>query len=257
MTHRVSRLLFCGLAVLAASVASAAGTLPKDGTWARYYVVLKSDSGNERVLRTTVRFVGTVVEKGKKHRWVEIGDDVEEEAGGGKKVTKNYAIKFLISEKDLRTASNPIQHFVRAMHGEAGKPPEPIVASQRFREVYDAFNGQSLLFLSGPSRSAKTTKHKRTIDYQDGRLSITSGRAGTNVTHFHFLANSKAIISWKRTYELWTHKAVPLGMASLKYRVVQTRTDEKGKVRVIRTETGEYTIEAWGTDAKTAIPNAK
>lgn len=256
MPRHITCVLFA-FAVLVASPAHSAEQLPKDGSWARYYVVLKSSSGNERTLRTTVRFVGTVVENGEKHRWVEIGDSVEEDAGGGKKETKHYAIKFLISEKALRTASNPIQHFVRARQGEAGKPPEPIVASQRFREVYDAFNGQSLLFLSGASKSAKMTKHKRTIDYQDGRLSIASGRAGTNVTHFHFLANSKAVISWKRTYELWTHKAVPLGMASLKYRVVQTRTDEKGKVRVIRTETGEYTVEAWGRDAKTALPDAK
>jgi hypothetical protein len=254
MPRHITCVLFA-FAVLVASPAHSAEQLPKDGSWARYYVVLKSSSGSERTLRTTVRFVGTVVENGEKLRWVEIGDSVERDEGG-KKITRHYAIKFLISEKNLRTASNPIQHFVRAWQGEVGKPAERIDATRRSHEVYDAFNGQSLLFLAGASKASKATKAKRSIDYQDGRLSIASGRSGTNVTHFHPV-NTKISLSWKRTYELWTHKSIPLGMASLKYGVVRSRTDEKGKVMVVRTENGEYTVEAWGADAKSALPNAK
>lgn len=254
MSRHIARLLLCGILAIVNSGAGAAERLPKDGAWARYYVTMKSESGRERTLRTTVRFVGTVVKNGERLRWVEIGDTVEEDEGG-RKVDRHYAIKFLISEKDLLTSTNPIRHFVQACHAEVGKRADKIEANKRYREVYDAFNAQSLLFLAGPSKRSKPTARSRTIDYQDGRLKIPSGHTGTNVSRF--TANPKSTLEWKRTYEIWRHKAVSLGMASLKYRVVRTRTDEKGKVSVQEISHGEYTVEAWGTNAKTALPSIK
>jgi hypothetical protein len=260
MHRSVSRVCRWGFVTSAALLLSAvpllaADKLPKDGAWARYYVVAKLSDGSERVTRTTVRFVGTVVEKGEKHRWVELVERYERDSNGKRLVDQN-ALKFLISEKHLRTASNPIQHFVRGWYGSVDKPPQEMDASRRSQEIFDAFHGQSLLFLAGPSKGSKPTKNPHTIDYQNGRLSIKSGRAGTYTSEYH-PATVKIVLSWKSKYELWTHKSVPLGMAALKYRLVQSRTDEKGKTTEQRSENYEYTVEAWGTDAKSAFPDAK
>ena len=248
MSRHVSRLLFYGVAVLFTSAAPAADKLPKDGAWARYYVVVSFPNGKEYLSRYSIRFVGTVVENGKRHRWIEFFSD-HTIRGGGKSVRK-----FLLPEKALRESSHPLRQYVRGWKGEPGKTPMPLPTSGPEKERA-AIGGTSLLFLPAVLKPSKVTRNPRTVDYQKGRLRMKSGRAGT----FRDMIQEAdgRVITWKSDYEVWSHKNVPLWMVSRKSKefVIYKNPNEKETVGSRRTL--ELTLEDWGTDAKSALPNAK
>lgn len=260
--HRRASLIcrsgFAAGAVLLISAGSlhAADKLPKDGTWARYYAYSKMPDGKEFASRTTIRFVGTVVENGKKHRWIEWTlSDVP--ADGGKKKPVTFVRKFLLPEKALRESSHPLREFVRGWEGYEGKTPRKVPISGEEREIAILSAGETtLLILPGVLKTTKATGNSRTIDYQQGQLRVASGRAGSYKAVFRS-ATSPTHYTWKVNYELWLHKDVPLKMASLKTKLVLTTKDAKGKQTVRDRGTTEYSVEAWGTNAKSAFPNAK
>jgi hypothetical protein len=63
--------------------------------------------------------------------------------------------------------------------------------------------------------------------------------------------------SWKTDYQVWRHKDVPLGMASAKTATVIIIKQANGKPMVRDFGRIEWWVEAWGTDAKSAFPDAK
>jgi hypothetical protein len=254
MSRRFSLLLFCGIVVSFASVTQAAGKLPKDGAWARYYVLFKSADGTERTARTTIRFTGTVVEKGERHRYVEWTDAQKQIGEDGKKTTKTSVRKFLVTEKSLRESRHPLREFVRGWSGEEGQPPV-IETVRGNRELADAIDGRYLLFLPGVMSAASSTPKPRTIDYQMGQLRIKTGRTGTRETRYQ--PRPGLVFTWKTDYQVWRHKDVPLGMASAKTATVIIIKQANGKPMVRDFGRIEWWVEAWGTDAKSAFPDAK
>lgn len=249
-----------GFAIAAAASMSAApllaaDKLPKDGAWARYYVLHKDPDGTERTIRTMIRFVGTVREKGERCRYVEWTDAMKVDGGDGKKTTRRFVYKFLLTEKSLRESPQPLLQFVRGWRGEEGKTPEPLVTSQSERERAN-FGGTTVLFLPGVLKTTKPTRDSRTVDYQQGQLRIKSGRSGTYQARYHAIT-APVNYNWKTEYELWLHKDVPLGFASARHKTVLIRQREKGKKTVRDLGTTEWWVEAWGTGAKSVFPSAK
>ena len=123
MTRRFSRLLVLGISLFAAPTVLAEETLPKDGTWARYYVLNTDEAGVEKSGHQPIRFVGTVTENGEKLRWIEFVDTTSDESSvGGKPKTNTDVHSFLIPEKALRASTNPIRLFVRGWSSDRGKP---------------------------------------------------------------------------------------------------------------------------------------
>jgi len=255
MSRHTSQFLLCGTAIVFASVAQAADELPKDGAWARYYVQSKGPDGTEHTFHTTIRFVGTVVEKGKRCRWVEWTEAVPADGDDGKKTIRKSVLKFLFTEKSLRESSQPLPEFIRGWSGEEGKPPSPLETTQRNRETTN-ISGTNLVFLPGVLKTTKATRNPRTVDYQQGQLRLKTGRSGTYEAVYH-PSTVPLVFTWKTDYELWLHKDVPLGMASTRMKMVFIRKDAKGKKTVRDLATIEWWVEAWGTDAKSAFPDAK
>jgi hypothetical protein len=218
-------------------------------------VLFKSADGTERTGRTTIRFTGTVVEKGERHRYVEWTDAPEQSGDDGKKTTKKSVRKFLVTEKSLRESRHPLREFVRGWSGEEGKPPVPIEADRRSRELADAIDGRYLLFLPGVMSAASSTRKPRAVDYQKGQLRVESGRTGTHETRYQ--PRPGLDFSWKTDYQVWRHKDVPLGMASAKTATVIIIKQANGKPMVRDFGRIEWWVEAWGTDAKSAFPDAK
>ncbi|MFQ5734667.1 MAG: hypothetical protein ACE5KM_22265 [Planctomycetaceae bacterium] len=255
MSRHFSRLLVFGIAGLTSSAVPAADRLPKDGTWARYFVHNKRANGVEDIMHTTIRFVGTVTEHGERYRWIEWTDAFEIDGNDGKTVIRKDVQKFLVSEKSLRTSPHPLRYFIRGWRGEEGKTAAAIEPDRLHRETADV-QGITLLFLPGVLKTTKPTRNSRAIDYQQGQLRIRSGRAGTYRAVRHAIT-APLVYTWKTDYELWLHKDVPLGMASVKMKLVFIRKAADGTTTVRNLATTEYSVEAWGTNAKSALPNAR
>jgi hypothetical protein len=254
----ICRWVFASSAAVLMSAVSlfAADKLPKDGAWARYYVYSKMPDGNEYASHRTIRFVGTVVENGKTHRWIE-WSLADAPADGGKKKPITFVRKFLLTEKSLRESSHPLREFVRGWEGFEGKTPRRIATKGDDRELaIVSAGGSQLLFLPGVLKTTKPSRSSRTIDYQHGQLRVKSGCVGTYEDVYRPMTAPLAS-TWKTDYELWLHRDVPLGMASVKKKMVLIRKDAKGKKTVRDLGTSEWWVEAWGTDAKSAFPDAK
>lgn len=235
----------------------AADELPKDGAWARYYVVTKTD-GEERSWKRTIRFVGTVTENGEKHRWVEFADLSTQQSESAKPRHIRDVHKLLIPEKALRESTNPIRHAVRgwSLYGSSGQGPAKIAELERRRQVFDWSYGPPLTFLPASRKRATSTKNSKTIDYQKGQLKISNGAKGRH-TAIYRATTAPVVYTWKTDYERWRHKSIPLGTAALKLTTSFYRKSGKEKPVLVRKYAEEYVIEAWGTDAKSALPKAE
>jgi hypothetical protein len=238
----------------------AADKLPKDGAWARYYVHGKYSNGRELIWRMTVRLVGTVVEDGRKLRWLEVSQTFEPERPGNtgeKKVTSVH--KLLIPERALLESGSPLKQFVRGwLWDNVIKRADKLDTRQRDRLYYAAMLRPFVMFFPGPLKQTRPTRHARDVDYQNGRLHVAGGLAGQHVARWHaFTVPEQRWIT--DDVELWLHKDVPLRMASATLkRTYRFKEDGKNKPEKVRISGDEdYTVEAWGTGATSALPKAQ
>lgn len=254
MTRRFLRSIVLGIPFIVLPAAVAAETLPKAGTWARYYVYQKYQSGVERSYRQTIRFLGTVTENGEKHRWVEFVNVGRLKTSEGKPITEIY--RLLVPEKVLRESTNPLRQFVRGWWSQQGAPRKSFetLDLRRMRHNLDQYFGPSLVWLPGLSKSAKATKNSRTVHYQNGQLNIEKGHRGTHMAVRR--TTPPVVYSWKTSYEIWRHKSVAM-MAAGEFRTVLCSRRAKDKEKVRYTTTFSYTIEAWGSKGESSLPPAK
>jgi hypothetical protein len=265
MNRTVSRVCRWGFATSAAVLMSvvplfAADELPKDGAWARYYVHAKSSNGRENSSRLTIGMVGTVVEGGKKLRWIEVSETYEPERPKKPREKKYTSVlKLLVPERALLESDAPLKQLVRGWSWDnVSKRVDKVDTGKRDLQRFEAFYRPYVVYFPGPLKRAKRTRNSRDVDHQKGRLQIAGGLAGHNIARWHAFTVPEQR-SMTLDVELWLHKDVPLGMASAKltrtYRFKKDGNKEPEKVRVVSDV--EFTVEAWGTDAKSAFPNAK
>ena len=226
-------LTFLGTSLAAEEIAI---PLPKDGAWARYHVTTthEADTRNQTSTRNeTIKFVGTAVSDGVRHRWI------EQSFGGFEDRTTNV-MKTLVAEKVLNSAW-PLAAERRWWHKMGDQPVKEVGT---LGPEYGVF---SLVF-PGSYNTAKPLKEARTIEYQHGRLEIQEGLAGRQDIS---LQNNAENIRFEIEYKVWRHPNVPLGIAAAK---ISLRTHEFGSLNPRETYTTEFALEDCGTDAKTSLP---
>jgi hypothetical protein len=238
----------------------AADKLPKDGAWARYYVYAKSSNGRENVSRLTISMVGTVVEGGRKLRWIEVSETYQPERPEKPREKKYTSVlKLLVPERALLESDAPLKQLVRGWRWDNfSHRADKVDTGKRDLQHFEALYRPYVLFFPGPLKQAKPTRNNRDVDHQTGRLHIAGGLAGHNVARWHAFTVPEQR-SMTVDVELWLHKDVPLRMASAKlkrtYRFKKDGSKQPAKVRVVSDV--EFTVEAWGTGAKSALPDAK
>ena len=245
-------LLTSMIAVLAMSLCSGAAEktpsakLPADGAWVRYYVQAFDFNGRETISRMTIKLVGTQKVKGEVCRWLEFQDSVP----GNAKL--RGVTKFLIPEKDLLKSRNPLAHVVRAWE-KTPTGARNMLKGITHIEYLDIFHGAALVFLPGPMAHAKTVAKRKSIDYQHGRLEMTKSFTGVHKVSYRSIF-SPTIFSFHTDYTIWRHPKLAFGFAAATMKL--TRFNSEVKARRY-TWSIKYTVEAWGTDAKTALPKYK
>ena len=208
--------------------------LSPDGSWTRYYVVQKQDSGREIIFRLTIRSVGRVRKDGRWHRWIEYEAKYRE-------IGRPYIHKFLISEKALIGSEKPMEHVVKYLYRDA----EGLVTAGD--TAFARHFGMPFLFLPGTLKKTKTVKESRTVDYQKGRLTISTARSG--VYSWSWQAQTiKQFRTIETRYKVWLHKDVPFGFA-----YAEMKWTYKKDGRPAHSATFEFSFEETGTGAKPAF----
>jgi hypothetical protein len=114
----------------------------------------------------------------------------------------------------------------------------------------DYYFGHHMIMFPGPQQKAQVIEEKRLVEYQQGRLELGEARAGKRV------ASRQAVtVAQKQTiqtdFTVWNHPTVSAGFVAGKTRV-QVLFDDVPN----RAFAEELTIEDFGTDAKSAIPES-
>lgn len=211
--------------------------LPKDGSWARYHMTIKDEmpEARERTATMTIRSVGVVTEKGERCRWIEFEVRSQDDAEG-----VDHLYKDLIPEKDLQPDSSSSTGVLRGWHrDDKGEVRE-------LREPEKSPNGMLAMLLPGSRKAAKKLDEKKTVDYQQGRLECTSRLTGTLKPSEPGAAGVDIAV----VYSVWLHEKIPFGVATATYEMTAKRGDE-----VLGTGTVTFTLDAFGTGAKSALPD--
>ena len=203
--------------------------LPRDGTWARYHVVVKRpDSGTEGTVKQTIRSVGRVIDAGIACRWIEI--ETQEPDGS------SFLCRLLIDEKSLtkdRVAElNVIRGWLRI-----GSEVRRIDATEarKFTRV--------LMFLPGSLKQAKALKQGKVVRFQRGDLKMESGFQGRRQLRY---PRTRSV--WKTQYTMWKHKDVPIGFAFARF---ESRVDRDDAF--LASIVTEYSLEDFGDGARPGL----
>ncbi|MSR56662.1 MAG: hypothetical protein EXS05_03185 [Planctomycetaceae bacterium] len=231
----------CVALVTPAVADESARTLPADGTWVRYFATAGVARPDETILHYTYSLVGTKTVNDQVCRWVEMKTEV-------RNVAYSEIVKLLIPERELLEGKTPVKSLVR---GWTKMNDDPVQSMLEKESIDDAeyWYGWTTLVYPGPQRDAKVVRHPRIVEYQDDRLDIAEGREMTYTASRRDASNGNTYpIVIEAAY--WTHPKVPLGWASAKLRVEYRRNDS-----LLRVGTCESSVQAFGIDAKSALPD--
>ena len=192
-------------------------TLPKDGAWVSYYVLMKIN-GDENQVEWKAASVGTKQVDGAPHRWLELS------AKGGGEVYAVY--KALIPELKFAPGKNPLHDAKEIWVRRQEDTPRRIASIREDDPHLD-------LLLSGPVSNVKKLDETKTVDWQKGRLECEVWE-GENKLETQFL-------KIKNTQRLLKHQSVPFGIAGAKVQL-----SGGGQTAEV-----EYVLDNFGTGAET------
>lgn len=214
-------------------------SLPKDGSWTKYLMEMKSEApaGREMSATFTIKSVGAGTEDGKKCRWIEI--DVQGEQNGKQ---RHEIMKMLVNEKYLKPGSKEAPEIIRGWKskGDKGEVKE---LSDRERNP----NGKMAMFFGGRRKDVKKLKKTKVVDYQKGKLKLTEGTTGKFEPEE---PNAPKGYKFDVTQSVWTHKSVPFGTAAMEIHMVV-----KVKDKVRQDMTIKFTLVDHGKGAKSGLPD--
>jgi hypothetical protein len=198
-------------------------TLPEDGAWVTYFVLLKTD-GNEQQLEWTAASVGTKQVDGEPHRWLELS------AKSGGSVYRVY--KALIPESRFVPGKNPIRDSKELWVRYGNESPRRIPSIRDEDPTLD-------LLLSGPVSNVKKLHETEDVDWQKGRLKCEIWEGENKLDAKFFKLENKQ--------RLLKNKSVPFGIAGSKVKI--SNGDRSAEV--------EYVLDNFGTGAKSLLPEIK
>lgn len=198
-------------------------TLPEDGAWVTYFVLMKIN-GDEDQVEWTAASVGTRQVDGEPHRWLEL------RAKGGGSVYRIY--KALIPESKFVPGKNPLRDAGEIWVKYGDEEPRRISSIREDDPYLD-------LLLSGPVSNVKKLDETETVDWQKGRLKCEVWE-GENKLDIQAL-------KVENTQRLLKHKSVPFGIAGAKVHL--SGGGQSADV--------EYILDNFGTGAKSLLPEIK
>jgi hypothetical protein len=175
-----------------ASGESLVQSLPEDGAWTQFRVILTRNGVEDPEFEWTVRSVGRQQIGGDDHRWIELQS---------KQNGANFVLyRALIPESEFGPHKNPVAAAKKVWVKYADQPP---------REIDSVASADPMLalILEGPVADLKTADAKESLDYPDGKLECTvqTGKHESKV----------AGLSIAVTHRVLKNDIVPFGVAAM------------------------------------------
>jgi hypothetical protein len=217
--------------------------LPRDGAWVLYqWDWNRLDNGQKMSATVTLSFVGTIIEKDERCRWIELKYVIPE---GNEKGT--LIEKMLVRERDLLESPNPMENVLRTWISFNDDP----VRLKEFPETNDIAIGPMLLWAPGVLKNAAATNARKDIEYQRGRLKAARTWAG-KMTLPETDQGGNVVLRRLRQFTVWTHNELALGFAEAEVRDEVYNVD----MTVLRSQqVAVYLLQDAGKDARTALPD--
>jgi hypothetical protein len=211
--------------------------LPRDGAWVRYHHDYRAFDDKVLPSDDTLSFVGSVIDDGRRCRWVEIKNVLPGEAGERIFITKMLILEAaLLDSIDPVSAENVVRTWRRKPDGSVTKLAEPP------RYSID------LLWLPGIGKKMTRTGEKKDIDYQRGRLKSATGwkaerRDGRTL-------QGQISIGTAIDYTVWQHHDLPCGFAEAHvHGRLSILGDMKGEMQ------SDFYLQDAGLDARSELPD--
>lgn len=204
--------------------------LPEDGAYVVYDLEIELGKGKDiRKIKGTLKMssVGTVTEKDKKCRWVEIKCNM---VRSGEETV--FISKILVPEKNLKAGENAYRKKIRGWNqSNAGQA-----------NAMNGANGLEMaIFLCGPFKDAKKLKPV-TVDSKLGKLDCEGVSGYTNC--------KGSSLEIKTTFKTRLHKKAPFGVVS----TVMTIETNEVWFKFLKIT---LTLKEVGKKAKSELPDSK
>ena len=260
--------------------------LPPDGSWVRYDVSddadleyeigkdVKIPEANRKELLAamprkmkdntaslTLSSVGKQEHNGEPHRWIEMTQDVEFPKTGkpgddksADKQSRVITLKMLIPEKQLQAGADPLAHVSKLYFKDSDQPVKEVTDEKnkqyqldRFRPIFPSPHSDA----RGTVRESVQSPNEKIGSLECERLKFPSKYSGP------LAGGTRGWWEWSGDHQIWLHKSVPFGVASLTFSGLSTESNQdkpedsiivhvKGTTRVIVAEIG--------SNAKSTLP---
>lgn len=236
----VASVIVLSLATGASAQSQVIQQLPKDGGWVTFFGEMKSVNAGDFELSGTVtlRSVGIAMEDGKKCRWIEA--EMKGTLKDGNKLT--IIAKILVEEAGfgpkVKTAPTIVRGWRKIQGGEI----------EELKDDQVSYKSDLGVLMIGWSKTAKTVKNVKTINYQKGQLKIENAVNGSP----EFKPANASTETFQLKQSLWLSEKIPFGIAA---REIEVEVRDNGKVA--SKFKMEFTLQDYGTGASSIWPDKK
>lgn len=202
-------------------------TLPPDGTWSTFNVVIKAH-GREELPTWTIRSVGQAFHSGKQCRLIEM------EQSSDSPQVPNMTWRLVVPEDEFGNGKHPLGKATKIWRKLDKQDPE----------VVENIEVTDLLFatlLKGPINNLKREEAKEKLNWQQGDLEC-SVVSGDNDIQF-----GTAKLDWK--HRVFQHEKVPFGFAGVNLELAADAGGQK------ITASLRMTLRDHGKEAKAKLPD--
>ncbi len=202
-------------------------TLPLDGTWATFNVVIKVE-GKETLPTWTIRSVGQAFHSGKQCRLIEM------EQASETPEFPNLTWRLVVPEDEFGEGKHPLGKATKIWRKLDKQDPESVESL----EITDIFFAT---FLKGPLTNVKLEAAKEKVSWQQGDLECAVVSGDNEIQ----LGTAK--ITWK--HRVFRHDKVPFGLAGLNVDLQAVANGQPNSVAV------RMSLRDHGKDAKPKLPD--
>jgi hypothetical protein len=211
--------------------------LPEDGSWVRYDMTMEFRDGpvQKTTGSLTMMITGTVMENGKKCRWIEF-KSVKKRPD--RQTERTELIKVLVPEENLKTSKAPTKNRVRGWRKR--------LKANLVRPLTETSGDIGLLYacLANSLENAKELEAKE-LDTKLGKLKC-EGVSGS--TTFRAASSSEVIV----TMENRLHAKSPFGVVWSQMKFQEQRRGTPGYSTTVT-----LTLSEIGKNAKSMLPDSK
>ncbi len=202
-------------------------TLPTDGVWAEFNVIVKIE-GREIVPKWAVRSVGQAFQSGKQCRFIEMEQSSDQDD------FPKTTWRLLVPEDEFGEGKDPLSKAVRRWVKQRDNDPESLDSVELKDPIF-------AMLLAGPKQNLKTETAKEKVSWQQGDLECSVISGGNEID---FVGNKLSM-----AHRVFRHKDVPFGLAGMHQ---ELKLDIGGRKEAVSIK---MSLRDHGKDAKPKLPD--